>query len=376
MLNDNQIWEQVEAEQKTLKRIPNKKVKTNLGDTVFYYGSDAQENQNLYESKSSNYVEPVKGTLVEAQLVSISNNNAIFDIGYREYAYMDLNKESPEYKELFKEGTRLSVKISASNTRDFISVSFTDSVNEMKMKELVESINQPVAYMATVNELVSAGYMLDIDGVKVFMPGSLAGLNKLQDFTTLLGKEMPVMVVNYSKEKNTLVVSHRQYLHSLIPSAIENIKENPAQLNQGFVTGTTPYGVFCEFNECLTGMIHSSDLTDELKEKHKNGLIKPGDSLEFYIKEIITNFKIILTQFYKESPWEAAEDKYKPSAIVQGKVTSIKEYGAFIELEPGISGLLHISELDKKVTKEGDIINIRINRIDKVNKKVYLNGIK
>ena len=246
----------------------------------------------------------------------------------------------------------------------------------MKMKELVESINQPVAYMATVNELVSAGYMLDIDGVKVFMPGSLAGLNKLQDFTTLLGKEMPVMVVNYSKEKNTLVVSHRQYLHSLIPSAIENIKENPAQLNQGFVTGTTPYGVFCEFNECLTGMIHSSDLTDELKEKHKNGLIKPGDSLEFYIKEIITNFKIILTQFYKESPWEAAEDKYKPSAIVQGKVTSIKEYGAFIELEPGISGLLHISELDKKVTKEGDIINIRINRIDKVNKKVYLNGIK
>lgn len=376
MLNDDQIWEQVEAEQKTLKRIPNKKVKTNLGDTIFYYGSDAQEKYNLYESKSSNYTEPVKGTLVEAHLVSISNNNAIFDIGYREYAYMDLNKESSEYSELFKEGTRLSVKISASNTRDFISVSFTDSVNEMKMKELVESIGQPVAYMATVNELVSAGYMLNIDGVTVFMPGSLAGLNKLQDFTTLLGKQMPVMVVNYSKEKNTLVVSHRQYLHSLIPSAIENIKENPAQLNQGFVTGTTPYGVFCEFNQCLTGMIHSSDLTDELRERHKNGLIKPGDSLEFYIKEIITNFKIILTQFYKESPWESAEDKYKPSAIVQGKVTSIKEYGAFIELEPGISGLLHISELDKKVTKEGDIINIRINRIDKVNKKVYLNGIK
>jgi ribosomal protein S1 len=374
MLDEKSFWETAESEQKKLKRVHNTQIKTYKGDKVFYYGQDAQQVYDLYHSKT-NYKEPVHGELVEAELISISGGNALFDIGYREYAYMDLKKESSQYSELFTPGTKLSVKIGEKKL-GYIPASFTDSVLEIKSRELIESIDTPVAYMAKVVELVSAGYMLDVDGISAFMPGSLAGLNKLHDFSVLLGKEIPVMAVNYSKEKNTIVVSHRQYLHSLVPAEIEKIKENPGQLQTGFVTGTTPYGVFCEFNSCLTGMIHATDLTDDLKEKHRNGEIKPGDTLDFYIKEIITNFKIILTQFYKESPWDSADNKYKPSSVVTGKITSLKDYGAFIELEPGISGLLHISELDKSAVKEGDTINVRINRIDKVNKKVYLNGIK
>jgi len=368
---EESFWLEIESEQAKIKRKPNRKIKTSAGDKVFYYGADAQELYDLYDKRSSSYREPVKGQLVEAELIDIIGGDAIFDIGYREHAYMDLKKESSEFKDLFKVGTVLSVKIGENKTKDFISASFTDSVNEMKTKELVDAIDKNVAYMAKVEELISAGYIVDIDGIKAFMPGSLAGLNKLHDFTVLLGKEMPVMIVNYSKEKGTVVVSHRQYLHSLIPSAIEKIKENPAQVHTGFVTGTTKYGVFCEFNDCLTGMIHLSDLTEDLKARHEAGKIKAGDTLEFYIKEIITNFKIILTQSYKESPWEKAEEVYKPSSVVVGKITSIKEYGAFVELSPGISGLVHVSELKGKF-KEGDTIGVRINKFDKVNKKVYL----
>lgn len=367
---DEAFWLEIEAEQKKLKRIPNKNVKTN-GAKVFYYGPDAQAMYDAYEMKSSHYKEPVRGELIDAELISMSGDTAVFEIGYREQAYMDLKKESNEYQDLFKVGSKLSVKVGQNKTKDFISVSFTDSVNEMKTNSLVEAIGKDVAYFAKIEELISAGYMVDIDGVKAFMPGSLAGLNKLNDFTSLLGKQLIVMPVNYSKEKGTVVVSHRQYLHSLIPSAIEKIKENPAQLCTGFVTGSTKYGVFCEFNECLTGMIHTSDLTDDLKEKHANGQIKPGDVLEFYVKDIISNFKIILTQFYKENPWDNADEVYKPSTVVVGRVTSVKDYGAFVELSPGISGLIHVSELKGKF-KEGDSIGVRINKIDKVNKKVYL----
>lgn len=367
---DEMFWQEIEAEQKKIKRIPNKNVKTN-GAKVYYYGPDAQELYDSYEQKSSNYKEPVKGELINAELISMNDDTAVFEIGYREQAYMDLKKESNEYKDLFKVGTTLSVKVGQNKTKDFVSVSFTDSVNEMKVNRLVEAIDKDVAYVAKVEELISAGYMVDIDGVKAFMPGSLAGLNKLNDFSVLLGKELIVMPVNYSKEKGTVVVSHRQYLHSLIPSAIEKIKENPTRLHTGFVTGTTKYGVFCEFSECLTGMIHTSDLTDDLKEKHAAGQIKAGDVLEFYIKDVITNFKIILTQFYKENPWETAEETFKPSSVVLGKITSVKEYGAFVELSPGISGLIHVSELKGKF-KEGDTIGVRINKLDKINKKVYL----
>jgi ribosomal protein S1 len=118
-------------------------------------------------------------------------------------------------------------------------------------------------------------------------------------------------------------------------------------------------------------MIHSADLTDDLKEKLAAGKIKAGDKLEFYIKEIINNFKITLTQFYKENPWDNAEEKYRPFQLAIGKITSVKEYGAFIELEPGISGLLPSNEFNKNL-KEGDKISVRINKIDTVNKKVYL----
>jgi small subunit ribosomal protein S1 len=367
--NEN-FWLDVESEQLKIKRKENKAVKAASKDKIFYYNSDAQQKYDLYCGYSRNYKEPVRGSIIEAELVSIVGDTAIFDLDYREFGFMDLKKESDEYRDYFKVGNRLSIKI-GDMSKNYIPVSFTESASENKFNELKDAINKPIAFNAKVTELVSAGYMLDIEGIKVFMPGSLAGLNKLNDFTQLLGKEMPVCIVNYSREKNTLVVSHRQYLHFLIPSAIEKLKADINKLQLGFVTGTNKYGVFCEFNECLTGMIHVSDLTEELKRDHAEGKIKPGDILQFYIKEIINNFKIILTQFYVESPWEKADEKYKPFQVVEGKITNIKEYGAFIELEPGISGLLQSSEI-KNGLKQGDTISVCINKIDKINKKVYL----
>jgi small subunit ribosomal protein S1 len=366
---DENFWLDIESEQLKIKQVKNKAVKTNGKDKVYYYSKDAQSMYDLYCGYLKDYKQPVKGELIDAKLVSILGDNAIFDIGYREFAYMDLNKESSIYKEYFKTGNILSVKVDLK--KDFVSVSFTESANENKLRELINSINKPEAFTGRIVELVSAGYMVDIDGILAFMPGSLAGLNKLTDFTALLGKQIPVCAVNYSKEKNTVVVSHRQYLHFLIPSTIENLRNNLKNIQTGTVTGCTQYGVFCEFNECLTGMIHSADLTDDLKEKLAAGKIKAGDKLEFYIKEIINNFKITLTQFYKENPWDNAEEKYRPFQLAVGKITSVKEYGAFIELEPGISGLLPSNEFNKNL-KEGDKISVRINKIDIVNKKVYL----
>ena len=367
---DENFWLEIESEQLKLKQTQNKAVKVNGKDKVYYYGKDAQLKYDLYYGYTKDYRQPKAGELTEAKLVSITGETAVLDIGYREFAYMDLKKESSSYSEYFKVGNTIAVKLS-NLKKDFISVSFTDSANENKLRELIDSINKPTAFTARVVELASAGYMLDIDGIKAFMPGSLAGLNKLTDFSALLGKELPVCVVNYSKEKNTVVASHRQYLHFLIPSAIDDLRNNMSKLQTGFVTGSTQYGIFCEFNSCLTGMIHVADLSDELKSIHAAGKIKPGDKLEFYIKEIINNFKITLTQFYKENPWDNADEKYRPFQIAIGKITSIKEYGAFVELEPGISGLIPSSEV-KGSFKEGDSIGIRINKIDKINKKVYL----
>ena len=168
-----------------------------------------------------------------------------------------------------------------------------------------------MAYLAKVTELIHGGYFLTIDSVRVFMPGSLGGVNKLVNFEELLGQEIYVCPINYSKEKDFIVVSHRDYLRALIPSALDAL--DPGDHFGGFVTGTTKFGVFVEFNKCLTGLIHKTDLEDDTLDKFNNRTLKPGDEVDFTIKELASNNRIILTQ--KEfipviDPWDTVSERY------------------------------------------------------------------
>jgi len=260
--------------------------------------------------------------------------------------------------------------------RPEVEVSYTEVVSHLKYREIFESIGEKVAYLAKVKELIHGGYFLDIQGVEVFMPGSLGGVNKLVNFDELIGKEIYVVPINYSKEKNYIVVSHREYLQSLIPQAMENISSGDEY--SGFVTGTTKFGVFVEFNECLTGLIHKTDLDEEYSEKFRNRELKPGSDISFRIKEVTNKNRIILTQ--KElvvayDPWSDIDTKYKIPSEVTGKVRKKTRYGLFIELEPKIVGLLHVSDIpdfiDMDNIVEGNDITLNLVKIDKEAKKVF-----
>jgi ribosomal protein S1 len=141
---------------------------------------------------------------------------------------------------------------------------------------------------------------------------------------------------------------------------------------QGTVTGTTKYGVFCEFYDCLTGMILIGDLTEDWQRRHEDGHIKPGDEIEFFNKEIVNPKKIILTQVLKYDPWSDITEMYTVPCETEGIITSIKEYGAFIKIDDEIVGLLHQSEFEDKEFEEGAIVKVKITRIDKPTKKVFL----
>ena len=205
------------------------------------------------------------------------------------------------------------------------------------------------------------------------MPGSLAGLNKLYDFEMILGKELIVMPVTFSKEKNTIVVSHREYLRTLVPSTIDNLKETVKNKRSGFVTGTTDFGIFVEFDSCLTGLIPASDLDDITLSKFNSREIKPGHNIEFWCKEIISNTKIILSQ---KGPiidaWDEAAERYKPMMITNGKVSKITNYGIFVELEKGLSGLVHKSKMKDLTFNKGDIIEVKITGVNPSERKITM----
>jgi small subunit ribosomal protein S1 len=328
---------------------------------------------NSYGNDDAFKINDVQGSYITKGIIyKVSNSIALIDIDAKNTASCKLEKEPKEIVEQLVPGMQVDVKIhkGADGT---LYASISDAMSEVVRQEIFNSIgNSMTAYRGVVKELIHGGYWVDVAGIRCFMPGSLGGLNKLHDFEMILGKEMIVMPITYSNEKNTIVVSHREYLTTLIPNAIDDLRDNLKTRITGMVTGTTEFGVFAEFNDCLTGLIPKDELTDSLNTYNSRG-ISAGDSISFWIKDIISNKKIILTQKGpQEDPWEAAGKKYSPMSKVQGKVTKITVYGAFVELEKGVSGLIHKSQLENVELKKGDYIIVTIRSISPAERKITM----
>jgi|TARA_R110000822_G_scaffold141187_1_gene278906 ribosomal protein S1 len=307
--------------------------------------------------------------------ISDDKSRALIDIGSKHTAYCALAKEPDYIVEQLEVGIEIDVKIKTNTKTNDVIASISDAIMEVKLKEMKDAIgNKTIGFNAIVKELIHGGYWVDVAGIKCFMPGSLGGLNKLHDFNSLVGKEIIVMPIIFSKEKDTIVVSHREYLRTMIPTTIDNLENTIKESRTGFVTGTTKFGIFAQFDECLTGLIPKVELTEDTQRELEKGSIKPGDPIQFWTKEIISDKKIILSQLGpKIDLWDGIDEKYKPMMITEGKVTKVTSYGAFVELEKGISGLIHKSKLKEANLTKGDIINIKIGSVNVSDRKITMN---
>jgi ribosomal protein S1 len=371
-------WDLFEASSPSHLR-SNNRIKKLKGDKskVFSRMPYAQQMYEAYSGIEQKIAEITTGSVVQGKVVSINKDFAIVDVNWREDAMIDLRKEEPDFLRYIQPGFPVEVIIErignhqGSSSKSIIA-SYSKNILAKKKQELLESIGEPVAYLGTVTELIHGGYFVDVSGVQCFMPGSLGGMNKLVNFEDLIGKSLYVTIINYSKEKDYLVVSHREYLKTLVPEEISKLQMGIEY--DGFVTGTSKHGVFAEFNGCLTGLISRSDILPQYLDDFDNRRIKAGSSIKFFIKEIIDNDKIVLSQkpvTIEPSAWDDIEERYKVPSTVTGKIKKIVQYGAFIELEPKIVGLLHKSHLNESFELEvGQEIEVKITRIDKESKKV------
>lgn len=313
---------------------------------------------------------PVDNEIRELEIISIDEDHVILSLDGKQDAYMSKRKEKDI--EHFKIGDMLKVKLRAGFGGNF-EASYSDAVAKQKVTEIVDSIGKNVGYRAKVTSLIHGGYFVEIDNIKCFMPGSLAGMNKLVDFASLLNKEIIVVPVNYSQEREIPVVSHRDYLKTQMPSKIQAVSEDIDAWRVGFVTGTSGAGIFVEFEDCLTGLIPVAEI-EKSEDNFRGGHIKPGHSINFRIKQIISDSKILLTEKEKEaSPWDDLQDRYSPEQLVVGKVVKVTNYGVFVEIEKGISGLMHSSQLPKDSSfKEGEDVEVIISKIEQASRKIVL----
>ena len=331
-------------------------------------GKKNQDLEKMY--KLDDVFVPVEGQVVSAKFTGKTADQYVFSItGCKDDIRIDNRISESKYLKSINVGDSVDVLISEINQDNFFIKGSVSSLYESRAHQNLKSIEEGQSVMVNVKSLNPAGYEVEVlhAGVTLpgFMPNTLAGINKLHDPTFIVGKSFEVMIESYAEQEGTYIVSRRKYLQTLIPDAIKQLEYG--NVYTGHVTGTTPFGVFVEFNDCLTGMIHKANVNPEWQEKLTS--IKPGFQIEFYIKEVIKD-KIILTQILRETLW----DNIKNGQIIDGIVKDTKQFGALVNLDDETVGLIHTSELEKvgKKFTAGQNIKVKVLSVDRLNRKIFL----
>lgn len=313
---------------------------------------------------------PTAGEVVPATLSAETELAFIFSVpGYKDDIRVDNRLSEAKYLKNCQIGDLIDVLIVDVDHNDFYIKGSISTLYENRAHQTLKSLKEGESVTAKIKSLNPAGYDVELmrNGVTLpgFMPNTLAGINKLYDPNSIVGDTFEVMIESYAEQEGTYIVSRRKYLQTLIPQAIKDLNFDISY--SGHVTGTTPFGVFVEFNECLTGMIHKANVHPDWTNRISD--IKPGFEIEFYIKEIVKD-KIILTQILRETLW----DTIKNGKVLKGTVKDIKQFGALISLDEETVGLIHTSELEKlgKKFEIGHELKVKVLSVDRSSRKIFL----
>jgi small subunit ribosomal protein S1 len=335
----------------------------------------------LKKIENGNYIKNLQsGDVMTGKVVEINKKEVIIDINYKDNVFVDAKTLDADIQDGLQVGSEIEVMITEISDDPYF---IRGSVNEIRKinvsNKVRDSFNEKTFFYATTTELIPAGYMLDMEVdemiVKAFMPNTLAWVNKLTNTNSLMGKRIPVMIETLEQDKGIYVVSHKKYMETLIPEQVKKLKKewmkNRTKPYVGFITGTTPFGVFVEFYEFLTGMIYRKNIQTEWQTDEKWAEMKPGMYVNFYISDIIVSKnKIIMTQILRESIFKTL----KVGDVLNGKVIDIKSFGALIQLDEETNGLIQSNILSKQKVdlKVGERVDVKVLSIMKDDRKVNL----
>lgn len=274
-------------------------------------------------------------------------------------------------------------KISVRNQDGYIVISRVEIEREELYKELKRNFENKEIIEVKVIEEVKGGIISTYKGIKIFIPASHISLERIKDLKTLIGETLEVKIIEFEKQKigMKIVASRREILQ------VEKEKKEKEtwdklekdQIVEGIVRRISSFGAFVEIDG-VDGLLHISEMCWNKLVSPKE-MVKIGQTIKVYIIDIDKENKKLSLSLKKltEDPWINVKNKYPVGNIVLGKVVRFAKFGAFIELEPGVDGLVHISQIStnkidtpKEVLKIGENIKAEIMEVDEENKRISL----
>jgi small subunit ribosomal protein S1 len=389
---ENFDWASVEKYEARRKRIPNPQILEKYGEKIYShepYALDMYEAVFLNKEISSKEVHPgeirkiidvlsVNGSEVGVILEGMID--CILDIKSEKIFAAKLGISVDELSQGLKEesgkqsfihgGYHVTIESNKPYLRGSIS---RGEIDKLRGEFFAEISTPRSAYFGKITEKNGGGFIINVHGVKGFLPGSLAATNIVRDFDAMIGKELPVVVEDYLKESDTFVFSYKKYVSMVLPSKIEEL--DLERTFTGTVTGVTKFGIFVEFDDIFTGLLHTSKMSEECKEKFNSRGFKPGDVFDkFWIKEVTADKKLILTDEDPSIRRQEMEDfRTKNVGTIQGgEVVAVQPFGTLVKLQKDICGLISQKEIKnkKKNLTVGDTVMVSIDRVQ--NDKVFL----
>jgi small subunit ribosomal protein S1 len=359
---------------------------TDLEKVVVEKDSKADGEENFLEMYEESLKTMQEGELVRGEIVQIEKEFVLVDIGYKSEGQIPVEEFIDSEGNLTaKVGDKLDVLLEKrEDDRGKILLS-RDKATKIKIWDDIKKIyEENGSIKGKIISRIKGGMTVDI-GLQAFLPGSQIDLKPIKDFDTLIGTEHDFKILKYNKRRGNIVLSRRAILEAqraiLKEETLKNLEDGA--IVEGVVKNITDYGLFIDLGG-IDGLLHVTDISWG-REGHPSEKHQVGDKITAKVLKFDRETERVSLGLKQltEDPWSRVHEKYPIGAKIQGKVVSLADYGAFVEVEEGVEGLIHVSEMSwtrkirhpSQAVKRGDIVDVMVLNIDPSNKRISL-GLK
>src|SRR6187455_2344019 len=368
--------EKRDAQRAQLRPLAN--LRPELVDDEGYSPDELEAMMEMYNGTMASIDE---GEIVKAHVLEIRDNLVVLDIGFKSEGAIPLE----EFKDMpdLKPGDKIDVLLEHLEDQEGSVVLSKKKADFMRVWENIRvayESDQPVE--GTLIKKIKGGVVVDLMGVDAFLPGSQIALRRVPNIDELLGHSYEFKIIKLNKRRRNIVVSRRVILENERAHKREHLMKELAvgQVRKGVVKNITDFGAFIDLGG-VDGLLHITDMSYG-RVSHPTEMVAIGQEVEVKILDIDwQRERISLGMKQLQSyPWQNVAAKYPVGTRVQGKVVSITNYGAFVEIEPGIEGLVHISEMSwtrnvrhpSKIVSIGETIEAVVLKVDETEEKISL----
>src|SRR5437870_12190872 len=343
-------------------------------------GEDFGSLLDKFEQEQSSLQE---GEVVRGTVVGITERGVVIDFGYKSEGIVNQAEFMEDGEITVKRGDEVDVLVKNMETAEgFPLLSRADAVRLRAWDDLEKAYEEGTPIKGRVAERIKGGVRVDIDGIGAFLPGSQVDVRPIRNLDSLRGREIEAKVIKLNRKRSNVVLSRKALLEERNAGkkgeTLDQIEEDI--IVEGQIKNLTDYGAFVDLGG-VDGLLHVTDMSWG-RVQTPGELFKVGDTVQVKVlrfdrarERVSLGYKQLLPD-----PWETIEERFPPGSRQNGKVASVTDYGAFIELEPGVEGLVHVSEMSwskrvkhpSKIVSPGDIVDVEVLGVDPRARRVSL----